>query len=213
MVELMHSVLKADLRRYARLEYVNTELHHLLGFERAVNKAHEQAVLKTSKETEKLRSIVKELGELHSPGWKSDEYCGGCGQDFPAIHGSFSTERRTKNAFRRVWRGCNRREVPNAIELDGARRMGFSPYHIIGGIKAKQARNEARTWPDYREFTESDAFEHDRTVKEQQLRNVNSVVLNQRTCSWKEWRCRRMCVKIVNNSRTFYSGRRKLGMI
>ncbi len=52
------------------------------------------------------------------------------------------------------------------LALDGAWRMGFSPYHIIEGIKAKQARNEARTWPDYREFTESDAIEHDKTAKE-----------------------------------------------
>ena len=49
------------------------------------------------------------------------------------------------------------------LALDGAWRMGFSPYQIIEGIKAKQARNEARTWPDYREFTEGDPIEHVKT--------------------------------------------------
>ena len=78
-----NSVLKANLRRYARLEHENTELHHLLTFERAVNKAHDDAAAKSKAEIEKLRGIVKELDELHSPGRKSNEHCGGCGQYFP----------------------------------------------------------------------------------------------------------------------------------
>ena len=35
------------------------------------------------------------------------------------------------------------------LGLDGALRMGFTPEQIVAGLIAKQAKNEARTWPDW----------------------------------------------------------------
>ena len=50
------------------------------------------------------------------------------------------------------------------LAFDGAWRAGWEPQQIIDAIKAKQARNEARTWPDWRGLSEDVAIEHDRTV-------------------------------------------------
>ncbi len=50
------------------------------------------------------------------------------------------------------------------LALDGAWRSGLSPQQIIAGVKAKQARNEARTWPDWRTADPDKAIEHDRTL-------------------------------------------------
>lgn len=52
------------------------------------------------------------------------------------------------------------------LALDGAWRAGHEPLAIIEAIKAKQARNEARTWPDWRELSEDVAIEHDRSIEE-----------------------------------------------
>jgi hypothetical protein len=49
------------------------------------------------------------------------------------------------------------------LALDGAWRCGAAPAEIIAAIKAKQARNEARTWPDWRTMSEDRAIEHVRT--------------------------------------------------
>lgn len=49
------------------------------------------------------------------------------------------------------------------LALDGAWRAGYDPEQIIAAIKGKQARNEARTWPDWRTQSEDRAIEHDRT--------------------------------------------------
>jgi len=49
------------------------------------------------------------------------------------------------------------------LAFDGAWRAGHEPQDIIDAIKAKQARNEARTWPDWRTMSENVAIEHDRT--------------------------------------------------
>lgn len=46
------------------------------------------------------------------------------------------------------------------LALDGAWRSGAGPQQIIDTLKEKQARNERRTWPDYREFGEDQAIEH-----------------------------------------------------
>lgn len=51
------------------------------------------------------------------------------------------------------------------LAFDGAWRAGWEPAEIIAAIKAKQARNEARTWPDWRGLTEDVAIEHDRSVR------------------------------------------------
>ncbi|MES2319960.1 MAG: dATP/dGTP pyrophosphohydrolase domain-containing protein [Pseudomonadota bacterium] len=49
------------------------------------------------------------------------------------------------------------------LALDGAWRCGGTPDQIIGGIVAKQAKNEGRVWPDWRTADPSKAIEHDRT--------------------------------------------------
>lgn len=49
------------------------------------------------------------------------------------------------------------------LALDGAWRSGMSPRQIISGIVAKQAKNEARVWPDWRTADPNKAIEHDRS--------------------------------------------------
>lgn len=46
------------------------------------------------------------------------------------------------------------------LALDGAWRHGWEPQQIIDAIKAKQAKNEARTWPDWRTMSPDEAIEH-----------------------------------------------------
>jgi hypothetical protein len=48
------------------------------------------------------------------------------------------------------------------LAFDGAWRTGASPSEIIAAVQAKQARNEARTWPDWRTADPDKAIEHDR---------------------------------------------------
>lgn len=49
------------------------------------------------------------------------------------------------------------------LGFDGAWRSGAEPQEIIDAIKAKQAKNEARTWPDWRTMSSDQAIEHDRS--------------------------------------------------
>lgn len=46
------------------------------------------------------------------------------------------------------------------LALDGAWRAGHSPEEIADAIAAKQAKNEAREWPDWRTQPEGKAIEH-----------------------------------------------------
>lgn len=46
------------------------------------------------------------------------------------------------------------------LGFDGAWRAGHEPQAIIDAIKAKQARNEAREWPDWRLADRTKAIEH-----------------------------------------------------
>jgi hypothetical protein len=39
----------------------------------------------------------------------------------------------------------------------------MEPQQIIDAIRAKQAKNEARVWPDWRLSDEDHAIEHDRS--------------------------------------------------
>jgi hypothetical protein len=48
------------------------------------------------------------------------------------------------------------------LALDGAWRTGASPDQIISTLTAKQAKNEARTWPDWRTADPGKAIEHTR---------------------------------------------------
>ncbi|MGV6875867.1 dATP/dGTP pyrophosphohydrolase domain-containing protein [Pseudochelatococcus sp. B33] len=49
------------------------------------------------------------------------------------------------------------------LALDGAWRAGHSPEQIIAALVAKQDKNEARNWPDWRTAPPDKAIEHDRT--------------------------------------------------
>lgn len=46
------------------------------------------------------------------------------------------------------------------LALDGAWRAGYSPEEIANAIQAKQAKNEARKWPDWRTAEPGKAIEH-----------------------------------------------------
>lgn len=46
------------------------------------------------------------------------------------------------------------------LALDGAWRSGAHPADIVAAIEAKQAKNEARTWPDWRTAEPGKAIEH-----------------------------------------------------
>lgn len=46
------------------------------------------------------------------------------------------------------------------LALDGAWRAGFSAEQIITQLVAKQAKNEARQWPDWRTMPTDKAIEH-----------------------------------------------------
>jgi Protein of unknown function (DUF550) len=49
------------------------------------------------------------------------------------------------------------------LGLDGFWRAGASPQQIVDTIVAKQAKNEGRTWPDWRTADPNKAIEHDRS--------------------------------------------------
>lgn len=46
------------------------------------------------------------------------------------------------------------------LGFDGALRAGHEPQEILDAIVTKQARNEARTWPDWRTADPNKAIEH-----------------------------------------------------
>lgn len=46
------------------------------------------------------------------------------------------------------------------LALDGAWRAGHEPQAIIDTVRAKQARNESREWPDWRTMPSDKAIEH-----------------------------------------------------
>jgi len=52
------------------------------------------------------------------------------------------------------------------LAMDGASRQGIDGARLINAIRAKQLRNERRTWPDWRTRSEDEPIEHDRTVAE-----------------------------------------------
>lgn len=49
------------------------------------------------------------------------------------------------------------------LAIDGAWRAGHSPEDIIAAYHAKQEKNLARTWPDWRTMSQDQPIEHDRT--------------------------------------------------
>lgn len=46
------------------------------------------------------------------------------------------------------------------LAADGALRSGAEPQALLDAWKAKQERNESRTWPDWRTFTADQPIEH-----------------------------------------------------
>lgn len=50
------------------------------------------------------------------------------------------------------------------LGFDGAWRSGATPEQIVAAIEAKQAKNEARTWPDWRTADPNKAIEHVRAT-------------------------------------------------
>jgi hypothetical protein len=50
------------------------------------------------------------------------------------------------------------------LAFDGAWRQGFTPEQIAAALTAKQIKNEARTWPDWRTIPDGKAIEHDRSA-------------------------------------------------
>jgi hypothetical protein len=46
------------------------------------------------------------------------------------------------------------------LALDGAWRAGNEPHQIIAALVAKQTKNEARQWPDWRTADPDKAVEH-----------------------------------------------------
>ncbi|TDR82152.1 dATP/dGTP pyrophosphohydrolase domain-containing protein [Paludibacterium purpuratum] len=46
------------------------------------------------------------------------------------------------------------------LAFDGAWRAGFTPEEIAAALGAKQTKNEARTWPDWRTADPNKAIEH-----------------------------------------------------
>ena len=50
------------------------------------------------------------------------------------------------------------------LAFDGAWRAGWEPEAIVAAIEAKQAKNEARKWPDWRTASPDHAIEHDRST-------------------------------------------------
>ena len=48
------------------------------------------------------------------------------------------------------------------LAFDGAWRVGYEPEEIAAALEAKQTKNEARRWPDWRTQPRDRAIEHER---------------------------------------------------
>jgi hypothetical protein len=46
------------------------------------------------------------------------------------------------------------------LAFDGAWRAGYTPEQIVSALAAKQAKNEARQWPDWRAVPDGQPIEH-----------------------------------------------------
>lgn len=52
------------------------------------------------------------------------------------------------------------------LVLDGATRQGFTGVEVLSAYHDKMERNEARTWPDWREFSQDQPINHVRDAEE-----------------------------------------------
>lgn len=64
------------------------------------------------------------------------------------------------------------------LALDGFWRAGASPQQIIDTIVAKQTKNEARVWPDWRTMPTDKAIEHDRSHDAPASSPVSDAAIN-----------------------------------
>ena len=55
------------------------------------------------------------------------------------------------------------------LAIDGAWRAGYEPEEIVAALAAKQTKNEARKWPDWRTVPEGAPIEHDRSAEQTDL--------------------------------------------
>jgi len=51
------------------------------------------------------------------------------------------------------------------LAVDGAWRAGHTPAAIVAALEAKQSKNEARHWPDWRTVPDDTPIEHVREAK------------------------------------------------
>jgi hypothetical protein len=49
------------------------------------------------------------------------------------------------------------------LACDGALRAGYTPQEIVEALALKQKINEERKWPDWKNFSSTQPFEHDRS--------------------------------------------------
>lgn len=56
------------------------------------------------------------------------------------------------------------------LALDGAWRAGYQPADIAAALQAKQSKNEARDWPEWRTASEDGPIEHNRTASDRDSR-------------------------------------------
>jgi len=80
------------------------------------------------------------------------------------------------------------------LAFDGATRAGHSGQAVIDAIKAKQARNEQRVWPDWRTADPDKAIEHVRTPEPESP--MLTVSVHNEWCKDHEPRCRRHLISL-----------------
>lgn len=113
--------------------------------------------------------------------------------------GAFGPARRTKGLLDHIRKELVEIEQdPDDIDewvdlvllgLDGAWRHGGRPQEILDRIVAKLARNEERTWPDWRTASEDEAIEHDRSAKACSCARVHSLDREEATLIHTEPEC------------------------
>lgn len=65
------------------------------------------------------------------------------------------------------------------LAIDGAWRSGHEPQEILDALKAKQAVNEARDWPDWRGLTQDDPINH--------LTEEDRIKAERGPCEWFQY--------------------------
>jgi hypothetical protein len=66
------------------------------------------------------------------------------------------------------------------LAFDGAWRAGWQPEDIVKAIVAKQTKNEARKWPDWRTANPDKAIEHERATRSRRHRSRRAAIHHHR---------------------------------